>query len=336
MLHFVNKKLNSPEVQRLEALLKRIDAKWRVEFQSFLESATSEASIRQIANLIEAGKLQDALEYLDSLTMKLAVSVIPPSFSLVGSSKTEVLAPKAFKVNPLIAIAFDPAHPRAAAIQQSQTLDFVRGFNNDQREVVNSVLDEAFMKGHNPLKAAREIKGAIGLTPRQWKAVKNYRTLLEEGSIEALGRELRDRRHDPLVERLFSEGKGLSQDQIDKMVERYTANYHKYRAEVIARTESGRTLSEANREAFTQTVEALQLPESAIIRTWNTTQDKRTRESHVTMDGQKVTGMNTPFITGNGVQLLYPGDPAGPAEEVIQCRCVETQDIGEVSDDYYS
>jgi hypothetical protein len=31
--------------------------------------------------------------------------------------------------------------------------------------------------------------------------------------------------------------------------------------------------------------------------------------------------MGVPFTTGAGVHLLYPGDPAGPAAEVINCRC---------------
>jgi hypothetical protein len=30
--------------------------------------------------------------------------------------------------------------------------------------------------------------------------------------------------------------------------------------------------------------------------------------------------MDEPFTVG-GASLMYPGDPAGPAEEVINCRC---------------
>jgi len=32
-------------------------------------------------------------------------------------------------------------------------------------------------------------------------------------------------------------------------------------------------------------------------------------------------GMNEPFLVG-GASLMYPGDPNGPASEIINCRCV--------------
>ncbi|MDD4995737.1 MAG: phage portal protein [Patescibacteria group bacterium] len=52
---------------------------------------------------------------------------------------------------------------------------------------------------------------------------------------------------------------------------------------------------------------------------WLATIDGDTRESHMAADGQKV-GINNNFDIG-GVALRYPGDPAGPPEETINCRC---------------
>lgn len=51
----------------------------------------------------------------------------------------------------------------------------------------------------------------------------------------------------------------------------------------------------------------------------NSTIDSRTRPSHVLADGQRV-GLTEPFIVG-GAPLMFPGDPSGPAGEVISCRC---------------
>ncbi len=47
--------------------------------------------------------------------------------------------------------------------------------------------------------------------------------------------------------------------------------------------------------------------------------DSKTREDHAEADGQEV-GMDEPFDVG-GEQLMYPGDPAGSAGNVINCRC---------------
>jgi hypothetical protein len=38
------------------------------------------------------------------------------------------------------------------------------------------------------------------------------------------------------------------------------------------------------------------------------------------MDGQTVAAGEY-FVTGAGNQLEYPGDPNGPPEEIINCRC---------------
>jgi hypothetical protein len=55
-------------------------------------------------------------------------------------------------------------------------------------------------------------------------------------------------------------------------------------------------------------------------RMWLSTSDARTRDSHRLADGQR-TGLTAPFQVG-GASLMFPGDPAGPPDLVIQCRCV--------------
>jgi hypothetical protein len=56
------------------------------------------------------------------------------------------------------------------------------------------------------------------------------------------------------------------------------------------------------------------------VREWLTASDDRVREDHVMADGQRVA-MDEPFMVG-GEPLMYPGDPSGSAENVINCRCV--------------
>lgn len=57
-----------------------------------------------------------------------------------------------------------------------------------------------------------------------------------------------------------------------------------------------------------------------LMKEWAATEDARTRITHSEADGQKVP-MDDPFIVG-GYELMFPGDPDGPPEEVINCRCV--------------
>ena len=57
----------------------------------------------------------------------------------------------------------------------------------------------------------------------------------------------------------------------------------------------------------------------AYMREWIAAADKRTRQSHIDAEVQRV-GPDEPFIVG-GAALMYPGDPNAPPEETINCRC---------------
>lgn len=88
------------------------------------------------------------------------------------------------------------------------------------------------------------------------------------------------------------------------------------RAVVIARTETIGALSAGRSDAFAAVAEALG---GEFEEQWLATIDRRTRPAHREADLQRVP-LGTPFTVG-GEHLLRPGDPAGSAANVIQCRC---------------
>lgn len=55
---------------------------------------------------------------------------------------------------------------------------------------------------------------------------------------------------------------------------------------------------------------------------WYATMDHRTRPTHAKANGQQVK-MTEAFVVGSS-RLQYPGDPSGPGDEVIHCRCTTT------------
>lgn len=96
------------------------------------------------------------------------------------------------------------------------------------------------------------------------------------------------------------------------------------RAVVVARTETLGAMNAGRSDAFTAVSDELG---GTFEQMWLATEDERTRRSHANADGQRVP-LGTPFTVGadperglEGVQLMRPGDPTGPAHEVIQCRC---------------
>jgi hypothetical protein len=95
------------------------------------------------------------------------------------------------------------------------------------------------------------------------------------------------------------------------------------RSLVIARTETHAAAVAASDEA----VRALDI-DAELQREWIAAIDNRTRETHIDANGQ-IRGMAEPFEVG-AADLIRPGDPAGPAAEVIHCRCV----LGYVTPDF--
>lgn len=53
---------------------------------------------------------------------------------------------------------------------------------------------------------------------------------------------------------------------------------------------------------------------------WIATPDKRTRDAHLVMDGQRVP-IDKPFIDGDGYELMMPADPTAPSKTIYNCRC---------------
>lgn len=92
------------------------------------------------------------------------------------------------------------------------------------------------------------------------------------------------------------------------------------RAEMIARTETHGAANFGAQKA----AEATGLP---LSKEWNSAEDERTRESHVEASGQ-IVGMSEKFDVG-GALLDYPGDPSGPPEETINCRCAVSHIVRE-------
>lgn len=89
------------------------------------------------------------------------------------------------------------------------------------------------------------------------------------------------------------------------------------RAVVVARTE---TMAAVNAGAYAGALrDAEARGDVAPMKVWLSTEDTRTRPTHKEADGQR-TLLSSPFMVG-GAQLRFPGDPRGPAHEVIQCRC---------------
>lgn len=305
--------------KRLNDLLDQQEVRIATVFRTAVAALKNDVDLDELADLIAQGRLEEALGRLQEAADKVGIAT-NVAFVTAGQSTAQLLA-----TANVGRIVFDQVNVRAVAAMQANRLETVREFTAEQRRATSLALVSGVEAGINPRDQARNFRDSIGLTENQWRAVANYRNALErvgsdpEAQAVALGRALRDRRGDAQVNRAIRDGRPIPKEKVDWLVERYTARYVKYRAEVIGRTEALRAVHQGTEEMYAQAIENGELRADQIERKWVTRLDGRERRTHKFLSGQK-RGWGEPFATENGT-IRFPGDPQAPAAEVIQCRC---------------
>ena len=300
-----------------------------IAWASVVAAMRDARTTRELADLLAAGRFDQAVETVLAAAPRFAVGW-QKEFVRAGEAAAEDIGRELARVaQGEVVIDFDMVHTDAVRAMQENRLRLVREITDTQRRAIREAMQSGVERGLNPIDQARAFRDAIGLTQRQVRAVDNYRRLLSQNDPEALQRALRDKRFDPTVRRAIKDGKPLNRRQIDTMVARYRERMHKHRSEVIARTEGLRAVHEGTHSMFRQAVQDGKIGGDEVIREWNTAGDERVRTaestsgqtSHASMHGQVVRGLETPFVSGGGNNLLYPGDPTAPGYDTIQCRC---------------
>lgn len=302
-------------LNRIVALLRNAETRVARRFLELVDAAQAVQSLEEIADLIEAGRLSQALAVADRIGPGVSTA-LEGAYVAAGLSAAEVLRSQTGSL-----MEFNSLNARAQSYLTAQRLRLVRELSDETRRAARVLIDDAFQRGLAPVEQARALQHSIGLTERQARAVANYRRLLERGSAEALERRLRDRRFDPSVRRAISGERALTRDQIDRMVERYRERYVRYRAQTIAETESRAAVHAGDEELWRQAIEEGEISADRIVNTWRTRGDARVRDSHRSMDGQS-QAFGDLFVSGRGNQLRFPGDPNAPAADTVRCRCV--------------
>lgn len=278
---------------------------WQAVKQSF--------TLAQIENAYITGGIAGIEALLNNLDPILASHLAPTLQTAMIDSGRMVIA-----LLPAAAITTTAWIPSLSLSASRAAMDYelnlIREISMTTREAVRQAVIEAVATGKPPRAIARQFRSTIGLTEGQQKWVSNYRSALENGDLtKALSYELRDRRFDASVR-----NGTLSQDKIDKMVERYEARTIKYRTEVIARTESLRAVEVGQFESVRQGIQDGHINPD-LEKGWVVTTDGRERTWHYELKSKWVK-FNEPFINSHG-PLMYPRDPNGAADNTIQCRC---------------
>lgn len=320
-------KLSGPEaVELLDKTARKMDPKIAQAFLDAMEGIRDRVNASQVASLLEQGRVDEVLAILSPELTEDALQGLQSAISqavLDGGHAAAISQPPVIGVNSApVSFVFNATNPELARYAQQITSTRIREISNGVREVARNVITEGVIRGDNPITTARKLRDTIGLTAKQSQAVDNYRRALENLDSNALKRGLRDRRSDGVITRAISNDKPLTPKQIESLVERYRKRYIKYRSNVIGRTESIRSVQGAQHALFQSYIDQGRIKEEQVRRFWHYTQDERTRNAHIQIPSmnEKGVGQNEPFQTPLG-PLMFPGDPNGTVENVVQCRC---------------
>lgn len=236
-----------------------------------------------------------------------------------------------------LTFGFDLVNPKTVQAAANYRNQLIREITTSTSQAIQSVIADGLREGAGPPDTARQLRGlltgddyaektvdgvimTLGLTERQARAVTNYKRLIEQKNVEALARELHDRRFD----RLVTGPNTPSAEQVDSAVERYAERYLAYRAVTISRTETLRAANLGQDLSIRRAAEDGEFGDLEPRRFWITAGDEKVRHEHrqipsLNPDG---VGLNEPFKYPGGRFIRLPGDPdVRDGAMVINCRC---------------
>lgn len=288
----------------------------KAAFLEALNKVRNAAKEAELADAIQRGDVAAAMRALgveDGMKESLSPGLTRPLEDAFIRAGRDTL-PRTAGVT--MGMRFDITNPNTATFLRNYDFGLIRQISQDTRDGIRAVIQNAFAMGGHPHEQARLIRASIGLTSNQAGAVANYERLLRAGDSDALTRALRDRRFDPSVRRAVSGDQHLTEEQIERQVNRYRERMLQMRAVNIARTETMRASNAAQNMAWGQAADKGLLDRVTTRRFWLVTPDDRLCEFCEAVPDMNPGGvaLDGYFETPFGPVLYGPLHP--------QCRCI--------------
>lgn len=323
-------------------LFRELAAKFGVEiaeaFMAAIRDLTRGVEFHRLEQAIRRGDLEDAIAalHINRGAFQPVEAKLVEAFTAGGQGAVATM-PAAVSIG----FRFDPGNQRAAAIIRETAATLITRLTQGEIDQARAFLADGMARGTGPRSVALDLVGRISRATGQRTGgliglsgpYRDYfaTARAELGSTDPallrnyLTRNQRDRRYDRAVVRAIETGKPVPPETASRAVTRYSTRLVRLRGEVIARTEGLPAIRAAKHEAFQQLVDDGRVDVMDIVRGWSTTEDGRQRDTHDAMNGQEVRGLDMPFTSPSGAQMMFPGDTSrgASAAETVACRCDE-------------
>jgi len=321
-----------------------LTAKWeprlRDEFLAAVQRVRDRVNISAIERLIKEGRIEEAIDAvgLNPLDFSDLSEAIADAFNEGGKEAAKDIPANRSWANVVSEFRFDVRNLTAEDITRTQSSTLVTEINEDLRQAIRQHLTAGVEAGANPRQTALELVGRknpvtgqreggiIGLTSQQETWQRSYAAQIASSDpsdlMNALGKGLRNKRYDAAIKRAIATGKPIPVSMRENMIRDYRNKTLKYRADVISRNETIKSLAASQREAYRQSIEAGHVKPEQIKRFWVTAGDDRVRNDHRLIPGMNKGGVQW----GEPFKVPFSEDASGlvmNAPHGVQCRCRE-------------
>lgn len=317
-----------------QGLLDQWEPRLRASFLEAIYNLRDAAHVDQIVRMLENGDINGALRAvgIDEAAFRPFDKSIANAFE-VGGEATAAVIPVAVDSGGFRTVfQFSVRNLEAESWLRQYSGGLIKAITDDQRVAVRDFLTAGLADGANPRTTALDLVGRvsretgrreggiIGLTASQEQWVRNYADeLASDSPLQALDRELRDKRFDRTVAQAAKDERTLTADEIEPMVRSYKARALRYRAEAISRSETIRALHTAQDMALDQAIASGAVKADQVFMVWRSAHDSRVRDAHRALNGNKIKKGGV-FQSSLG-PIRFPGDPMATAANTVNCRC---------------
>lgn len=336
--------------QQLEALIDKLSPEMERLFNEAIARIKNETVVARVIEALERRDVDGAIEALriESEAFAPLKEALRQAFNQ-GGILTVGDMPRLFDpMGARVLVRWDASNQRAEANISAIAAQLVTGILPTTEAAVRRTILSGYEQGKGPKDIGtdivgridrvtnRRVGGMLGMTLDQVEYVERARSILSDPTRlreflikdQATGEwKLRwTAAGKPAIRTVLKairEGKPLTPDQIAKITGDMTNRYVKQRGESIGRTETLMAVTAAKHEAYLQALNKAGRDESLVTRRWRAVGDRKTRHSHMILNGQTMQGMDAPFVADNGDMMRFPGDRSlgAGASSVVRCRC---------------
>lgn len=322
----------------LAQIRERLKAEAAQAFVDAIESMAGAIDLKALNSLIEAGRIDEAVRMVTDLR-----AVLFPFNDVVRNAYVQggLFAASAVPLlrNPLngnrFAFVFDGHHARAVAWAQDQAAKLITNIQEDARAVAKSVIVEGLQDARPVASIGRDLVGRlnqvtrkreggiIGLTSPQTDLAMKTRAGLYSGEKSAIRHyktlQSRDKRFDAWADAAL-DGKKLSRDQIEAMLDGQKSKMLRQRGETVSRNEIFSAQAAGQHEGWAQLRESGAVKATDIQKRWQHNHNNPLRKDHLALNGTVVT-FDQPFVLADGTRMQHDHDQAGGPKQNLGCHC---------------